>query len=379
MKVNFIFHKIYFILLISTSSFCQTSKLGYIINGKIDGTQDHKVYLTNKGWGINEAFYLKIFDSCISLNGSFKFKGSVSEPAVYAIEVPSLTKQWKPFVIENSNIVIEGKVDSLYSSVVKGSKENDNLLAYRKLEYFFAIKNNEFLDSISKYKRDSILLSSLRDSIKYNNIERKRMKIDFVKTHKNNFISLWVIESIIEKESNPNLDSLKMYTSLLDSKIRSSTYGKKLINHWSEKEKRSLDIGKRLKNFQFFNLDNKIVNLKENQSKFRIIALWASWCAPCIKEIPDLVNLYNKYDRSQLDILGVSIDVNYSNWKNAVSKYKIPYTTFSDLMGSSGQFYEYLKINTIPKLYLLDRRKRIVLKETSIAEINNKLTYFFHK
>jgi thiol-disulfide isomerase/thioredoxin len=39
------------------------------------------------------------------------------------------------------------------------------------------------------------------------------------------------------------------------------------------------------------------------------VVFMAAWCAPCIDELPTMNKLYKKYKRQNLDIIGISIDL----------------------------------------------------------------------
>ena len=57
-----------------------------------------------------------------------------------------------------------------------------------------------------------------------------------------------------------------------------------------------------------------------SKNKITIIDFWASWCGPCRQEMPNLVNTYNKYKEQGLGIVGVSLDEDKEQWKDAVKE-----------------------------------------------------------
>ena len=64
---------------------------------------------------------------------------------------------------------------------------------------------------------------------------------------------------------------------------------------------------KKLKNINFLDVDNKLINLNEFTGQLVIINFWATWCAPCKEEMPSLDNLKNLKAFENLKILPINV------------------------------------------------------------------------
>ena len=63
-------------------------------------------------------------------------------------------------------------------------------------------------------------------------------------------------------------------------------------------------------NFDHISYDGSRVQLKTGKSRVTIVNFWASWCGPCLKSLDHtIIPLYDQYDRSELNVIGISNDL----------------------------------------------------------------------
>jgi hypothetical protein len=108
----------YLIVLTAFISACQSGP-HFTIKGKITGA-DSVTFVLQK----REAGAIVTLDSVYSKNGTFKMKGSIEYPdlvQLVALNTPYRTS----FYLENSGIIITGKLDSLFNAEITGSKTQD--------------------------------------------------------------------------------------------------------------------------------------------------------------------------------------------------------------------------------------------------------------
>lgn len=84
------------------------------------------------------------------------------------------------------------------------------------------------------------------------------------------------------------------------------------------------------------------------KNKITIIDFWASWCGPCIAMMPELVQLYDEEKDKGLGIVGVSLDNDEANWKEAISTLNLKWTHVSDLKGWENEAARMYGVNAIP-------------------------------
>lgn len=126
-----------------------------------------------------------------------------------------------------------------------------------------------------------------------------------------------------------------------------------------EREKK-LAPGKKIDDFSMQRHDGEIFNLSESGSKYVLLEFWASWCAPCRAMRPDLSQLYTKYHKVGLEIVGISLDENKTNWLKAIEKDNVPWIEVSDLKGFKNSLAVKYDINAVPFWILIDKNRKII-------------------
>jgi peroxiredoxin len=110
------------------------------------------------------------------------------------------------------------------------------------------------------------------------------------------------------------------------------------------------------------NLDGKSVNTKTltNDGKPMVISFWATWCKPCITELIAMADVYDTWQKETgVKVVAISIDdarnapkvgpfVNGKGWD------------FSVLIDQNQDLKRALNVNTIPHVFLIDGKGKIV-------------------
>ena len=107
------------------------------------------------------------------------------------------------------------------------------------------------------------------------------------------------------------------------------------------------------------------VKLASFKGKVILLNFWATWCAPCLAEIPGFVELQEQY-KSDLQILGVSVDDSVEDLKPYAEKMKMNYPV---LLGKELTAVEeaYGPLFGIPQTFVINRDGLICKKHPGIA------------
>lgn len=114
--------------------------------------------------------------------------------------------------------------------------------------------------------------------------------------------------------------------------------------------------------FTMDDINGKPVSIKDEISKYKItiIDFWASWCGPCRQEMPILVDIHNKFGKAGLCIIGVSLDEDEKQWKDAVNKMNMTWLQLSDLQGWNNSAAQMYGIQSIPFTIIVDNKGHIL-------------------
>lgn len=111
-------------------------------------------------------------------------------------------------------------------------------------------------------------------------------------------------------------------------------------------------------NFNHISYDGSRVQLKSSKSRVTIINFWASWCGPCLKSLDHtIIPLYDQYDRSELNVIGISNDLEEEKWRKTIEKYNIPWVNIWD---EDRSLVKAFQVPAIPTYFLVNQEGIII-------------------
>lgn len=363
--------KITLILLASFTLF-SCKKEGYQISGTATGVENGKKVFIEVP---NELGEMIALDTASIEDGKFKIEGKLKEGMELAF-IKFEENGSIPFILENGSIMVTFLKDSVQNSTVGGSKNNDlfqifndsNRLLTKKAVKFQADNQEKYMAAMQS--QDTTTIKSLQDEMNNFQVEMNNSSINFVKEHKDAFISIFLLENILNTNSL-EIDEIKKHFNNFDKALLETKAGKKLekvINALT-----TVVIGKEAPNFSAPNPEGKIVSLKESLGKVTVIDFWASWCGPCRAENPNVVAMYNELHEKGLNIIGVSLDKDAAKWKEAIAKDGLNWNHVSNLKFWQDPIAEQYNVKSIPATFILDANGKIVAKDLRGDELKAKI------
>jgi thiol-disulfide isomerase/thioredoxin len=321
-----------------------------------------------------------IIDTAIVMNETFSFNGKVGNPSLIVISINGI-KENLPFVFESGRINLEIYKDSISTSKIKGSKNNEDYNVF-KIEYkkrLEAINDIRVQINTAKRANNKTLFSELSEKSDAMNKELVLYAHDFIEEYPDSVFSLLLLEKMI---GGTNQDASKFESSLaylqkvINKNDANKRIGKKIegfINILQSQQ--NLNIGKVAPNFSAPTPEGKTLSLNDIKGKATIIDFWASWCKPCRRENPNVVRVYEKYHDKGLEIISVSLDKagQKDRWLKAIEDDNMNWHHISNLQFWNEPVARQYNINSIPATFILDENGVIVAKKLRGDALEQKI------
>ena len=129
-----------------------------------------------------------------------------------------------------------------------------------------------------------------------------------------------------------------------------------------------LDKGNVFPDLSLISLDNTIYNIKDNQSKIKLIYIWKAKYKKFWETNPILISLYNSYSREDFDVIAISFEKDKLAWSNYCSMGRFKWV---NLLASPDDEATINPYGIYPRIYILDSDFKIIAKDPDINELES--------
>ena len=218
-------------------------------------------------------------------------------------------------------------------------------------------------DSILYYKSN---IKSLDDEIAQS---YKQLAAD----NRNSYATAYIVPAAPDFSYDEYVD---IYNSLPDS-IKNTFYGKNFHNRLLafQATKSSEEINQAVDIPPITGIDtaaNKVTIDKGffKKNKYTLIEFWASWCGPCRTVNQELRQRRDEFKKSNIELLGFSLDMYPEPWKRAVAKDNTGWLQLSDLRATGSTIVKFLEITAIPSNIIVDSSVKIIKRNIYEKELD---------
>ena len=183
---------------------CLAQNPHYVITGKIEGA-DGMTFILQK----NYAGKIMFLDTVVAVNGIFKITGSVDYPEMVGLVTLDRKKQLN-FYLENREISIDGKIDSLKFAKITGSKTQDELQSLNNALKSLEIKYNPLMKEYqdANKAKDTQKIASLTKQI--NDLMKEAVAIEknFIKENPSSFAVPEILAETMSEFKGSELETI---------------------------------------------------------------------------------------------------------------------------------------------------------------------------
>lgn len=267
------------------------------------------------------------------------------------------------FVPENEDLNVTIYKDSMASSTIKGSAQNDNYAKFKTdLATFAKTKNeNNARYRIAQSQRDNALVNQIRNENVALAAKETMFKKTYIQENGNSIFAAMVLSEMLQRKELTGQEAGKL-VNMFSPKVAENPIAKS-IKQVVEGMKGS-EIGGMAPKFSAPTPTGEMLALNDTLGEYTLIDFWASWCKPCRRENPNVVKVYNKYHEKGFNIISVSLDRTgqKERWLKAIEDDKMDWYHVSNLKFWQDPIAQMYSVRSIPATFLLDKEGNIIAK-----------------
>jgi thiol-disulfide isomerase/thioredoxin len=246
------------------------------------------------------------------------------------------------------------KLKALYGKL-EGKNEDAELAAYVQFRYMTADYSQQLQKEGAPYEK--IQAQWLKDLEKYVN--------DYPKYPDTADAILQL--AIAQEFAGDEEKALKWYDRI------GQDFGSSAFAAKAQGAKRRLEsVGKPME-LRGTTIDGKVIDLAKLRDKVVLIQYWASWADTSRSDLPLLKDLYDKYGEKKFVIVGVSLDSDRDQLREAVSTNGLKWPQIFEGGGQDTRLANEMGISTLPTMILVDKKGNVVNRNVHAPELEKEL------
>lgn len=273
-------------------------------------------------------------------------------------------------------VTVTGDAKYPLSLQIKGGRVNDKLTAFRKDKAALFKELTDLSNQLnSKELHTTIEETDLASRIANVNLQLSEAAMAYIKEHPDEEASVVLIQLFFtDPDDTRKMDELM---ALLDPELK-NFYLTRELEQYSARAKRTA-LGAEAPGFTVKDIYGKSVSLDSFPQKYLLLAFTAPWCDMCQTEDLYLDKVAMKYPKEKLDILLISLDDNQKQVREVIRTDSIRWNLVTDSAGQAAMLIDLYNVNALPRCFLIDEERKIIMKTENGVEIKQTLEKLFEE
>jgi peroxiredoxin len=340
----------------------------FMVEGRIEGLGNDSVYIYKRNTRDQnvrpDTLRIKANQDAFTINGR-----SVYPQLVWVAIGGFRSRENFSFFLEEGNININGRRDSLESLMISGTKNNDLYTAHKTRENDLYAPMKQWREDLARDEKNGVRPSLFQGYISERLELIRKERIQFIRSHPGSLVSALYLNVIQDQIDTKSLDDL---FGGLNEQVKKSDFG--LVIGRRLEARKKLATGNAAPNFIAPDTTGKPVSLSSFRGKYVLLDFWASWCVPCRKENPYLVEAHRKFRDKGFTIISISMDHIRQNWIRAIGEDQLDWIHVSDLEGMNNKVALLYGVQPIPDNFLIDPSGKVIGRKLYGPDIEKTLS-----
>ncbi len=309
---------------------------------------------------------------------SFTFFNQLEKGVGYQIRVGTLLI---PFVYEGDPIHFYSESADLNCMKIEGAPATVGLIAF--LDKFDMINgqiglHKSILDTLAGKSSNDTLYLQVKRHVEEKEIELNRLIKNYVDTAKYFPLVFYTIGLLNPTAEVAYFDSFaQKITKRFPNDPFVDTFKQLILTAIHSNKTGGMEVGAMIQDFSLNDLSGQVFHFSSTRGKYVLLDFWASNCSPCQAYNQEKILLNQKFKDQSFSIVSISLDQNVGKWKSQIEKNKLQWIQLIEPKAWDSKLVETFGIEKMPYNYLIDPNGKIVAKNLSIAEVEQKLNEVF--
>lgn len=335
----------------------------YRIEGKLSHLTEPTVYAVFENEQEKKVDTLLCAD-----NGTFELEEQIDGFHSVTLFFEDRSRWVTAYLEPGTTVSIEGDAQSPLLLQVKGGKINDRLAAFKKKQADLFNEMSTLTQQLGE-KANTVEQTDAAARLADVNLRLSEEAAAYVKAHPDEEASVVLIQTFFaDPDDTRKIDEL---LALLDPRLN-DFYLVRELEQFSIRSQR-IALEAEAPDFTVKNIYGKSMSLDSFANRHLLLAFTAPWCDMCQTEDLSLDEVAMRYSTDQLAILLVSLDDQPASVRESVAKDSIPWNVVTDSAGQAMQLIDLYNVSVLPRCFLIDEEKRIIMKTDNEVEIRQTL------